>query len=73
MVKKFQNNSKYNICAISQGKKLNIKPGQIVSGPDELSQYNGLAEVTKKTKYEIESKNYAIIILNKFKKNSLIF
>jgi len=45
MFKKFQNNSAHEICVIFQGKKVIIKPGQIISGPEKFLHYNGLVEV----------------------------
>jgi hypothetical protein len=65
MFKKFQNNSRYTISAVSQGKRIIIKPGEIVSGPDELSQYNGLAEVTKKTSYSMDITPMNILDMNR--------
>jgi len=65
MAKKFQNNSHYPISAIYQGKKIIIKPGQFITGPDELLQYNGLTEINKKTINEIERNPMNILDINR--------
>ena len=65
MFKNFQNKAKYNISAIYQGKRILIKPGQIISGPDELLQYNGLHEVSKKSTHEWNIIQMNVLEINK--------
>jgi hypothetical protein len=72
MSKKFQNRSKYSISVIYQGKKLIIKPGQIISGPDELLQYNGLTEVQSPDYYKIENLQMNVLDQNRKEVESTI-
>jgi hypothetical protein len=72
MFKNFQNKANYNISAIYQGKRIIIKPGQVISGPDELSQYNGLHEVSKKATHEWNIIKMNVLEINKAEVDNMI-